>query len=51
MIWSRVYQTVDRGTQVVRGGFGLKKIAKIISDANQLKNTPMHISAKIAFVF
>jgi hypothetical protein len=35
---------------VIRGGFGKKIIAKIVSDTERMKNTPVHVCAKTAFV-
>jgi hypothetical protein len=35
---------------VVRGGFGRKGIEKIVSDTERMKNTPMYVCAKTAFV-
>jgi hypothetical protein len=31
-------------------GFGRKSIAKIVSDTKRMKNTPIHVCAKTAFV-
>jgi hypothetical protein len=45
---SSVYQTVARGgTRVVSEE---KNIAKIISDTERMKNTPIHVCVKTAFV-
>jgi hypothetical protein len=35
---------------VVHGGFGRKGIAKIVSDTERMKNTPIFVCAKTAFV-
>jgi hypothetical protein len=35
---------------VVRGSFRRKSIARNASDTEQMKNTPIHICAKTAFV-
>jgi hypothetical protein len=32
------------------GGLGRKSIAKIISDTERMKNTPLHVCAKIALL-
>jgi hypothetical protein len=36
--------------QVFCGGFGRKNIAKIVSGAEQMKNTPIRVFAKPVFV-
>jgi predicted DNA-binding transcriptional regulator AlpA len=35
---------------VVRGGFGRKVIYKIVSDTSRMKNAPVQVCAKPAFV-
>jgi hypothetical protein len=35
---------------MIRGGFGRKGIEKIVSDTGRIKNTPMYVCAKTAFV-
>jgi hypothetical protein len=42
-----VYQTVVRGPPVVRSGFGRKKYLKIVSDTERMKNSPIHVCAKL----
>jgi hypothetical protein len=43
-----VHQTVHSDLQVV---FRRKGIAKIVSDTEQMKNTPIHVYTKTAFVY
>jgi hypothetical protein len=32
------------------GGFGRKNVAKIVSETERMKNTPIHVCAKTAFL-
>jgi hypothetical protein len=50
ILYNSVPQTVVQGPPVVRGGFGRKGIAKIVSDTERMKNTLIHVCAKTAFV-
>jgi hypothetical protein len=42
-------QTTD-GPQQSSGGLGRKIISKIVTDTEGMKNTPIHVYAKTAFV-